>query len=994
MKRTLLYITILALVGTMPVFTQEMPLDLNVPILRAQVYEEAEAEVIGAHAKGQALLIDSYFRDLGDSPYKEEVTRLAALGVVEKYGSFDYRPSEALTGFETLALLVRMTGGGDVVNQQVLAQAQNMNAEALKRLYDNTYLEEALNRGILLEEESGGLFAPVTRERFAVWLGRTLGLAPTPGDLSTLMAFEDWDQVDPSNRQLIEPVLAEKILMGENDGRLNPRGQLTRGEAALTLARGLPYASDGLGIEEGIGMVVSVEITTEAQAGGDRIIHELTLKELDGTYTTLGSVEDRAARTESNYVGYRKGVISGKSVFKVGDQVAYYTLDDQVRYVRSLEDQAVLRQLITEADLEGTRAYYAEVKDTFENTYIKDSNRMRDETVRVVANSGDVFDIVVTEDLYTGIKEEIPVFLPEGVGEISDLVPGDTIMMIVTGDQEVVYLEKQPLTQERVKGTLRSLDEGEQTLTIYTYDNEIKTYPYLSYTQTMINGRPTAMGDLKFGQDIELLVKNGTITQVYGETFLNPGYIPAYGKMRMGDVYTLNNDGLWLTLSTGEKMLVSLAGDPEIVKAGRAIAASAIRMGDKVKVYYDAIDTNRPSRIEVEGKERIIKNVYRGRIANVNLATGSLVLEEPYTLANTRFEKMDTHTVTIKMHDDGRVYHGDRYLALDELLRGYRGDVIYVVVEDFYGNERGMQATIKKGGEQVFSDSIDDLNQALSRVELDSKQNVAYSEGTIVLKNGRLIAPENLKYNDHLLVVSDYYRGTNHANVLQVTGLFDDYFRNVRFGTIDQVAANYFTLDHVADIDGFEFNTTREEREMLYTFTETQIIDATELPPTELDQKTFFNEPYSRTENRSTDDEGLTYERYYAVIVTDGEGGTVAMKLRHKGLDYQQNLDDNLEDRDEIPEAIDETLASYRITRGLLSEKDENWSRFTLTDAYEWSRVGGEWRAQTNDVTIEHSEALFIREGEVIEEREIEVGDELMFLRSLEDAVLIFVEAD
>ena len=77
--------------------------------------------------------------------------------------------------------------------------------------------------------------APVTREQLAVMLYRCAG-SPSP-EAAARAAFSDGPAVSAWAEDAVQWASAQGILQGRTDGRLDPRGAVTRAEAAAMLQR-------------------------------------------------------------------------------------------------------------------------------------------------------------------------------------------------------------------------------------------------------------------------------------------------------------------------------------------------------------------------------------------------------------------------------------------------------------------------------------------------------------------------------------------------------------------------------------------------------------------------------------------------------------------------------------------------------------------------------------------------------------------------------------
>jgi len=195
----------------------EITADIPVPEFKGAGIDRTIATVIPAYSKGYELLVNSYYKDVAGNPYEEDVARASALGIIKKEGDFYYRPSENLTGYDALTYLSRLMGRAAAVEQRVLTNSLGMSTEGVKNLFNEEYLIEARNLGIINADEERNLADPISREIFGVWTSRAINLAPVYGDNSNIFGFNDWGDVTPVYRGEIEAIVSEKIMTMGND---------------------------------------------------------------------------------------------------------------------------------------------------------------------------------------------------------------------------------------------------------------------------------------------------------------------------------------------------------------------------------------------------------------------------------------------------------------------------------------------------------------------------------------------------------------------------------------------------------------------------------------------------------------------------------------------------------------------------------------------------------------------------------------------------------
>jgi len=161
----------------------------------------------------------------------------------------------------------------------------------------------------------------------------------------------------------------------------------------------------------------------------------------------------------------------------------------------------------------------------------------------------------------------------------------------------------------------------------------------------------------------------------------------------------------------------------------------------------------------------------------------------------------------------------------------------------------------------------------------------------------------------------------------------------------------------------------------------------------------FFHNSYARIENKSNDNKGLEYERYYAVMVLkDLDGASrsvVSMNMRHKGFLEGQNIDDDNDKLSEIKIELEDVIEDMFLTRGLVDEVDtSSYQRIKLTDSNDWFASVAEWRANSVDTYVEYKNSLIIKGNSEIDVTDIEQGDTIYVLRHNEKAQVIFVSED
>lgn len=977
--------------------------DIPVPEFKGAGLDRTNATVIPGYFKGYQLLENVYFDDVENDTYFEDITRMAALGIVKRQGDGNFRPEERITGYEALKFLVALRGQEAAVQQRVLEASAGMSLQAVEGLFNEEYLAEALAQGILIADEERNLAGPINREIFAAWIARTVNLQPVYDDQNNIFGFNDWGEVTPIYRGIVESLITERIMTAGNDGNFRPKGFVTRGESAMILSKAVKRVYGNLGLSENYGLITAIDETTLTEDGNNISQKTIYVQNVDGSLTALQMRNNKTTGQIADMVVF-KNAVSNSRALTIGDEVEYLVRNNQVIYANAVTTDALIEKLTNvDETKKDTVTYFGTVHDIIKTRKWLDGKNVETSRVRVMNFDGELFDIVVDTDLYTGIKNDVVVFKNKGIGGIEGLEKGDQIQYVVSGKKNVIYISAKPFDSYKVSGTVRYLTTdpvtGEKRLTIFGYDDIIREFPVADWASTTINKRYGTLKDLVPGQDVNLLINRGYIVSVSSETFTdNPAYIPENGKIRMGEVYRVFNDGALIKLNSGEMYQYKINASTSVIKGGQDIHFRALKEGDKVKLYFDDIYTDKVARVEVEGIERLVKHVYKGELAEVNEATGMITLNRASYLKNDTWKLLDTYTKEIKMDDSIQIFAGSRMVPINKLTRDYKTNTVYVVVEDHYGMEQGTKMSIKTNGEIVVHDSIKRIDKPIDSFEMFNKMNILMTDGTIILKDGKVIGQEKLGHKDKVVVVAEYASGTNQANVIKVVTTRDDIFSNVYVGNIEYTGPNYFSLKNYAGITNNKFDDAENEvSDRFYTNTDTIIKDVTNFSkPKFLTPKQLFNGSYAAKDNKDTKSHGLDYKRYYAFVVKDKNNQVIQTNIRFKGLIDRQNIDDKVTKDSQIKDKINDVIEDFVFTRGIVEEVDDKWNRVKLTDSHDWTGDLGEWTVNSVDKYFEYEGVytIFVKNDKIASYKDVKPGNQLYLMRIKEEAYVVFIEED
>jgi|GEM_PF-774162 hypothetical protein len=1021
MKKGIAGFLIVSLLATMmgtTAFAATTPFDTLVPQYTAMKVDTSNANTLTGTVNGTQIISNASFIDISGTTGQEAIARMAALGIVKGYGANRYNPNDAATGYDVLGDLVRLLGSEAAVMQRVYNQVgSSSSTDYINRLIDQEVLTEAQTLGIVptnpTNEEILNLDQAATKEKIAVWTARAIGTTANYNQ-NAVFSFSDWASVNPTYRALIEDLVTQGTVPLRNDGTFGPKSTLTRGETAMIMKSALESVAAAQGVASGFGLVIGVKPETIYQ--NDDVIsrNTVTVQNTDGTVTQLVSESHSKNDVKYDYVVYKNGVISNGKYLALGDEVEYITQNGNLVYAQVMNNDLILEKINADAEADVYSTFhYGTVSEIKTENRFNNGKSVITEIYRVVDVSGDVFDLLVDEDSYTGERQDIVTYKAGAVGGVHLLTQGDIIEYLVNGNNEVVYIKVAPLEEKVISGTVREVtditDESPAQMTVYGYDDQLYTLPIAPYASLSINDRVTTIDNFVYGMPVDVKVVNGYIMNASAESYsAEPGYIPEYGKMRMGTVDTLYQNSFIVALSSGLKEVYTVASDTQFTKDGNVVSFSALKVGDSVKVYFSSIGEADAAKVEIEAPEVLFESIYKGKLKTVNNARGEIQLvgadgvSNPQYITNNTWTSADASNIALSIDDQTDIYVGNQKLTTNDLERKYTGYRVYAVVKSVYGRPTVVKLTVATGRESIYSSKVQSVDQTLGAFDITLKQNFALTEGTIVIKDGLVVPSSKISARDTVFIIAE--GGTTgsyqeNAMVVKLVTPYDNIFDTIRIGAVESVGTNTVTLKNYTFYTNNAINAVDSGTSGYYKFyTDTVIKDITDPEDVlTINPTTFYHESYSRSENIDTayraSIRGLQYKRYYTfMVLSELDNSILAMNMRHKGLIDGEEIDDTLYEESEIAKALEETYVDAVLSRGIVTADDTTWDRFEITDSHDWTEYTGQWTANTANIYVKYTDAIVIKNNSVKSVDDIKVGDYIYIMRINEEALIIFVE--
>lgn len=537
------------------------------------------------------------------------------------------------------------------------------------------------------------------------------------------------------------------------------------------------------------------------------------------------------------------------------------------------------------------------------------------------------------------------------------------ILAILLCSPVALGAEASPFVQGYIEGYLiriNSTEEAGRTAEIETYEGQRYVLTVHPQARFMIDDRLVNWSDLYSGMEVYGTIQGRQLHTLEGYSTAQLGFINPGSKVRKGVITKINSDSLEIRSQDGSRLTYRLLPGTIVLRQGQSVSAGTLYTGDRVKLFFDDINTDVISRIEVQGDSIQVKDIYRGRMTSVDAYSNRLLVDNLERFYNGRWQDTPpnyslTYTRGLPLYYGGQVIPERNWTYL-------RGKTVYLISKNLLGRETVDRAIVKSQYESGYTDKIDSINWFAESLELKSHRNLRLNEGTIVIKNGRLQDRYVLSPGDDVYIVAD--GSGSSAAMANIVYILNEDINNSAMGqhflycgTIDQIFEDRIWLDRYHMLNQHEWERYTEDKELYYDMDsdfynlETQTLISGE----ELYAGDYV---VDEREDRARD---LNLEDWFAWIYTEGD--------RIAAMAVQKEF-----------EGRGDRITTGRVT-GIVDDNLVGWT-LTLGDSRDWSSRREAWVPKSTDLRINVAKAMIVRNGEIITADQLKPGERLYIVRS------------
>ncbi|NYF23621.1 hypothetical protein [Sporosarcina sp. JAI121] len=310
-----------------------------------------------------------------------------------------------------------------------------------------------------------------------------------------------------------------------------------------------------------------------------------------------------------------------------------------------------------------------------------------------------------------------------------------------------------------------------KSITIKNAQGRTTTLNIDKFAKLSVDSVSTTIDAFKLGMEVEADVELRRVKALRGMTGTEPAKIEHRDKVVTGTVNKVDKNGKFLSirLDTGQSKTYYINDATDVIKGTALTDLSVMYEGDRVKLIFSEYDTNFIDSIEVIVQGIQVEALYKGTIQRIEPTTNKLHIKDERMFRDWKWQPVapkstSSYTYSAKIP----IYVGNEKIKSDRLRYYANHDVYFVTVSQF-GKEVIERMVIKKTNERTFYEPMKFVNTAAKMIGLQNSGSFRYHDGTILIRNGRLVVSNSLQSSGTAFVVTDGKQNSQYANVVHIT---------------------------------------------------------------------------------------------------------------------------------------------------------------------------------------------------------------------------------
>lgn len=287
-----------------------------------------------------------------------------------------------------------------------------------------------------------------------------------------------------------------------------------------------------------------------------------------------------------------------------------------------------------------------------------------------------------------------------------------------------------------------------------------------------------------------------------------------------GSITAIDPNGMYITIKVdkGAEKTFYLNKNTVFRKNSSVTDISAMFTGDRVALRLVEPNSTVVAEVDIQLYGSAIENVYRGDIRSVNSSMNRITVRNQSPFENWSFHAnvVDDNLSTMAFQSRTPIYVGNKRIQKTQLSKYINSPVYYATVKNF-GKEIITKMVVLENNERTYYERMTAADASYKFVTLQTAGRMYFHDGSILVRNGRLVEPTALTMAGTSFVVTD---GTTRDNLAHVVEVTNDSFTSANFAKHDL----YF--GKLAYVDGYrlELNDAVAYKNNQWRYTKDEVL--------------------------------------------------------------------------------------------------------------------------------------------------------------------------
>lgn len=230
-----------------------------------------------------------------------------------------------------------------------------------------------------------------------------------------------------------------------------------------------------------------------------------------------------------------------------------------------------------------------------------------------------------------------------------------------------------------------------------------------------------------------------------------------------------NQKGLTIKLDDGRIKNVYLNSDTQLFKNNRLTDIGSLYEGDRVKIKFSVYNSNYITMLEIMDPGVQVAGLYKGTLHRIDPTSRKIIMRD-----ETKF--LNWHWFPNKVNSNSSYYYSaqtpiylDNQPVPHNQLRKYADHKVYIATVSKHGKEQVERIIIQKNEERTYYEPLKSFNGKTKQVSLMSSGRFNYHDGTILIRNGRLIELDALGAYGTAFIAAAGPMNKQYANIIHIS---------------------------------------------------------------------------------------------------------------------------------------------------------------------------------------------------------------------------------